>query len=86
MARGLKHAEGSDQIGFDIAFGIVDGITHPRLRGEVDHRVRMEIGHEPIHDTRTLNPIMHNAEIGRLVQHRLAAFFEGDIIVIGHGI
>ena len=37
MTAGFQHIDEAHQIGVDIGVGILDGVTHSRLRGQIDH-------------------------------------------------
>ena len=82
----LEQAEGADEIGLDIAFGVVDGMAHARLRGQMDHRVGAKIDHQIMQHARCLDPVVEGAKPGILRQHRLPSLFQRDIVVIGHGV
>jgi hypothetical protein len=61
-AHRLEHAERADEVRLDIAFGMIDRVTHAGLRGQVDQRVGPVFLHQVMHDTGRLDPLGHGAE------------------------
>jgi hypothetical protein len=85
-AHRLENAEGADEVGLDVAFGIVDGVAHACLGREVDDRVGAVFVHQVVDDAGRFDAFRHGAEAVGLQEARLAAFLEGDVIVVAEAV
>jgi hypothetical protein len=61
-AHRLEDAESADEVGLDVAFGMIDGVAHARLRGEVDERIGAVGFHQVVDDARRFDAFGYGAE------------------------
>lgn len=81
-AGGLQQLETAQQVRLDIGAGVVDGIAHTRLPGQMDHGVG-PIGGEQIHQQAGIFDLAAHCLIaGARGQPRLACGLQAGIVII----
>ena len=83
-SRGFHHVESAGDIGVEKGAGVVDAVTHARLRREVDDHVWLKVIGQRIEGFAVFQQRLFGREMLMLKQHRVAALFQGDVVVVGH--
>ena len=85
-AGGLQELKRADQIGLEVVARRLDGMAHPGLGCEMDHRIGLVGVKQPHQATGVFQLADHRREARVVRQHRMAAFFQGDVIIGGQTI
>jgi len=86
QAGGLHDVKCPDNIGVEIGTRIVDAVADPGLSRQVDDRVWLKRRDGSVKLLLILKHTLGRRKTLMLVEHRVAAFFQADIIIVGHAI
>ena len=84
--RRLHHVEGADDIAVKVCTRVLKAVAHPGLRGEVDDHLWREIIRHLIEQALILQHAFRGRKSRGLQQHRVAALFQRDVIVVRHAV
>src|SRR5690606_19083387 len=82
MPAALEHVAEADEIGIDVRRRVLDGMTHPRLRGEVHHRVEALTGEQLLHRRPVGDVQFLENETVATLEARQASLLQADIVVV----
>ena len=81
VAAGLQHRQVTGQVGVLIGKGMVDGVAHTRLGGQVHHAGDLRIAHQGRHGRRIGHVRLHHAEAGLPVQPGDPGALQGRVVI-----
>ena len=84
--RHLHHVEGADQVGVDIDPGVVDGVAHPGLGGEMDDDLGARRGAGRREAAHVLEPADRRGEAGEAGKLGVARLFQRDVVIVGKSV
>ena len=82
VAAALQHVVKAGQIAVQVGVGVVDGIAHAGLRGEVDYYVGPCIGHGGVEGGAVFQRTSVKAEIRQRLQLGEARFLQRGVVVV----
>lgn len=85
MTTGFENVVEPQHIALDVSIWIGDRITHARLRGKVDDKVKVEVGKQVFHQSLVRDIAFDEGK--RLPvprQHLKPFFFQRDIVIVGN--
>ena len=82
MAAALQHVQETDHVALHVHMRILGGVAHARLRGKVDHALRLMGGKYLLH-RRAVRQIRGDMGVPRHIhQPRQSRLLQGDIVVV----
>ena len=85
-ARGLHHVEGADHVAVEIGARVFKAVAHPGLGREMHDHIGREVVRDRVQQLLILQHAFGHRKIRILQQHRVAALFQRDVIVIRHAV
>jgi len=84
FAGAFHHVEGADEVRVDIGARVLQRVTHPRLRGQVDDHIGLFGQSEGVKALEILQHSLGAGEVRVLQQHLVPSLLDAHVVVIGH--
>lgn len=81
LAAALQHMAKAQQVGIRVVVGLVDGVAHPCLGGQVQHALGLHLIKQRGHAGAIGQIQLDKAEVGVALQLRQPCLFERNIVV-----